>query len=173
MSNNRQTRKSGGFSNSDTIWNFGLCKALIKEFNIQKDDGALRSHLECLKALARAAGVSADDLYNKMTPYEFIVKKLGHTPKSHLRLAQKLSRGMQGILLRDEDKWRMAADFRDEQIKEGKTWGEPYLFLRPLPDTKAKTKAKSKSKSRSRSKSKSSQRSANSTGSRNRRESFF
>ena len=141
------------------MWNFGLCKALINEFNIPKDDGALRSHLECLNALGRSVMVSAYDLYNKMTPLEYIVKVLGHTPKSHLRLAQKLSRGMQGILMRQEDRWLVAAESRDNEIKAGKTWGEGSLLLIDLPVAKAKAKSKSKSRS-----------SANSKGS---RKSFF
>jgi len=169
MPDSRQTRKIGGFHNSERMWNFGLCKALIKELNIHKDAGVLRSHVECLNALARSVGVSAYDLYNKMTPLEFIIKKLGHTPKSYLRLHEKLSRGMQGILRREEGQWLLAAEFRDNELKAGKTWGEPYLYLKPLPGAKSKSMSMSKSKS----KSKSSQRSANSTGSRNRRESFF
>lgn len=144
------------------MWNFGLCKALINEFNIPKDDGALRSHLECLNALGRSVMVSAYDLYNKMTPLEYIVKVLGHTPKSHLRLAQKLSRGMQGILMREEDRWLSAAESKDNEIKAGKTWGEGSLLLIDLPVAKAKAKSKSSRKS--------SRTSANSKGS---RKSFF
>jgi hypothetical protein len=71
----RQTRKAikGGFYNSADIWSFGMCKMIIDAVG-GAPAGTKKNWRECLNYLADRVSVTPEDLYNKMTPNEFLKK---------------------------------------------------------------------------------------------------
>ncbi len=65
----------GGFYNSADVWSFGICKMIIDAIG-GAPAGTKKSWRECLNYLAGRGGVTPENLYNKITPTEFL-KKIG------------------------------------------------------------------------------------------------
>jgi len=98
-------------------------------------DGKQKNWNRCLKYLASIINVSPEDLYNKITPFEFLCKagkawmwyRDDMTTES-IRI--KLMRG------RSEGSKRLEK-CRDIDLKHGKVWGESqYLMIFPIPSSK-------------------------------------
>jgi len=118
----------GGFSKSTEIWSFGMCKALIDALG-QAPAGVKKNWRECLNYLADRASVTPEDLYNKMTPDEFLKK---------INRDSILGKTQYGLYKQPWEKyrdlWQQTARYRDASLKEGKTWGNDwYLQIVALP----------------------------------------
>ena len=66
----------GGFYNSDKVWSFKICKLLIKALGLKPPAGTGTNWNECVRSLASLARVSPEELYNKITPDDFL-RKIG------------------------------------------------------------------------------------------------
>jgi len=138
---NLTMRRSGGFSGSKDMWSFMLCKSLIDMADLKPSAGVKKSHRACLDFLAKKAGMSTEDLYNKITPIEFLVK-IG---KGHLLNHYKTHYG-KGYKTKIPDSWHRAQTYRDAALKEGKKWGEDGdLYMSPLPVAKTRKASSRKS----------------------------
>lgn len=118
----------GGFSKSSDIWSFGICKTLIDAIG-PAPAGTKKNWRECLNYLAERASVTPENLYNKMTPDEFLRKifrdgVLGKTYYGQYKQPWEKFR----------DLWQQTASNRDAALKEDKTWGKDYrLQIAELP----------------------------------------
>jgi len=86
----RPTSMKGGFYNSDKVWSFKICKLLIKALGEKPPAGTGTNWNECIRYLASVARVSPEELYNKITPDDFL-KKIG---RGHLLRARGGAWGM-------------------------------------------------------------------------------
>ena len=72
----RPTSMKGGFYNSDKVWSFKICKLLIKALGKKPPAGTGTNWNECIRYLASVASVSPEELYNEITPDDFL-RKIG------------------------------------------------------------------------------------------------
>ena len=114
----RKTMK-GGFVDSKKMWSFMGCKNLIDALG-GGPPGVKKNWAECLTWLANKVKMSPENLFNKMTPHEFLFKA---GVSSHT------------IIYNDyERRWGHVKVQRDQALKEGKKWGSDWrLILEPLP----------------------------------------
>ena len=117
---NATMKKRGGFNLSGEIWSFGICKSLIDMADLKAPAGTKKSHRKCLDFLAKSADMSTVDLFNKITPIEFI-EKIG---KRHLLNRYKSHYGKDKQLAKVPDLWHKVVSYRDAALKEGKEWGK-------------------------------------------------
>lgn len=113
-------KKRGGFHLSGEIWSFMICKSLIDMADLKAPAGTKKSHRKCLDFLAKTAGMSTVDLFNKITPVEFI-EKIG---KRHLLDTYKTHYGKDKKMAKVPDLWHRVVSYRDAALKEGKEWGK-------------------------------------------------
>lgn len=130
-SKNSRSSMKGGFSNSANIWAFGICKVIIDRVDRTRNApaGTKKSWRKCLEYLASRVSETPEDLYNKMTPIEFLKRVfedgvLGKTQYGTFKNPWEKYREM----------WQRAAESRDAALAAGKTWGDDEaLQLKPLP----------------------------------------
>ena len=105
--------------------------------------GAKKSHRKCLDFLAKTAGMSTEDLFNKIMPVEFI-EKIG---KRHLLDTYKTHYGKDRKWAKVPDSWYRWQANRDQVLKEGKKWGEDWrLSIVELPEMPKSATRKSENK---------------------------
>jgi hypothetical protein len=127
----------GGFNNSNDIWSFGMCKTLIDAIG-GAPAGTKKNWRECLIWMASRASVTPEDLFNKMTPDEFL-KKVG---MSHVLGANYYGLYKQPYA-KFQDSWSTAKRNRDEALAKGEQWGASWkLGLAPLPGKEATVEQK-------------------------------
>jgi len=78
--NNARTKSRkamiGGFYNSEKVWSFKICKLLINALGQKPPPGTTTNWNESIRYLASLARVTPEELYNKMTPDDFL-RKIG------------------------------------------------------------------------------------------------
>jgi len=72
--NVRKTMKKGGFSNSSNLWSHNNCKTVIQLGRMGPVSVIKNNWRECIKYLANHIGVSPEELYNKITPDEYLMR---------------------------------------------------------------------------------------------------
>lgn len=149
------TRKQiiyGGFRESSDIWNHSICKTIIQKAELNPGPEVLRNHRKCLifLSLQLNPAISPEDLYNKITPMEY-VEKIGKRNVFNSR-TKTSSTGVYGGLT---EKWQSIELRRNAAIAKGGIWGtHPDLQLKELPGKEVTSVSRSASRSISRSASK-------------------
>ena len=145
---NTTMKKRGGFNESGELWSFMVCKSLIDMAGLKPPAGTKKSHRKCLDFLAKKVHMSTEDLFNKTTPLEFIIK-IG---KRWDLLDQYMTRYGKIGSRRAEvpSEWHRVRDYRDEALKAGKKWGEDFrLKISELPEMNKSATRKSVTKNSS------------------------
>ena len=142
---NRQIR--GGFKESPKIWSKSFCSTIVDLVKYPSEKIDKRSTLEMLKYLADRVKMTPEDLYNKITPDEFLteLERIGDSP--HDLYLSEWEYGKHGTkytaipLL-----WKNLQQKRDTELKKGHKWGKDYgLELKPLPGSNKKKTVKNNS----------------------------
>jgi len=124
----------GGFSDSKDMWSYGVCKMLVDALG-DVPTGVKKNWLDCLIHFAERAGMTPEDLFNKITPDEFLTK-IGRAGVFGVK-------NVYGRYPVPYNKYQAVWDNnkrnRDAALAQGKAWGSTWeLRLSPLPGNKGK-----------------------------------
>ena len=126
-----RTRKNmrGGFSESLKVWPHSICKYIIQQARLNPGPNVLKNYRSCLIFLALQLNISPEDVFNKMTPREY-VKKIGH-PTIFENRARSAATAPDGNLT---NLWHLVETHRNKALEEGHVWGgDPRLKISELP----------------------------------------
>ena len=87
----RTTRKAQRGGAISDYWYFGMCKALISNLGLAPPPGTLKSHRKCLEFLAAKIRMDPEDMYNLMTPDEYVVRS--GEPRLEMKFLGMIRRG--------------------------------------------------------------------------------
>lgn len=138
----RKNRKMrGGFSESPEIWSKSICVTLVDLINYQNDKVDKKNHLSMLEYLADRIDEWPENLYNKITPDEFLRRlKSDFNPPPDL-IINYTHYGKNGYRLTEiPDIWHLLQVRRKLALRTHMWGNHPHLMLSPLPLPKRKNK---------------------------------